>query len=68
MLDFEVELLAAVREFVGALPVEQDAVLTAVQFERGLAQHILVLPQLGFEFVGARANPLLLALHLRQRV
>ncbi len=58
------ELLAAARQLLGPLPVEKNAVFAAVQFERGLSEHVLVLAQFTFEFIRASAELLLLAFHL----
>ena len=60
LLDFKIQLLEAARQFRGALPVEENAILAAVQFERRLPEHVLVLPQFAFQFIRARAKPLLL--------
>src|SRR5258708_29416562 len=64
LLDFDVQLLKAAGKFRGALPVEENAILAAVKFERRLAQDVLVLPQLAFKLVGARREPLLFSFPL----
>jgi len=57
-------LLKAAGKFRGALPVEQNSILAAVEFKRCLTQDILVLPQLAFEFIGARGEALLFSFPL----
>ena len=60
LLDFDVQLLQAARQFRGALPVKENAIFAAVELERRLSENVLVLPQFAFEFVSARREPLLL--------
>ncbi len=48
-------------ELFGALPVERDAIFAAVHFERREIQDILVLPDLGIQFVNSLVQPVLLA-------
>ena len=64
LFDLQMKLLAAAREFVGALPIEENSIFAAVQFQRRLAEHVLVLPQFAFELVRARVQLLLLGFHL----
>ena len=54
-------LCAPGAEFFGALLVEGDAVLGAVDFERGGVQHVLILANFGVEFVDALVEAVLLA-------
>ena len=68
LLDFDIQLLEAAGQFRGALPVEENAILAAVQFERRLPEHVLVLPQFAFEFIRARAKTFLLGFPLAHRL
>ena len=58
---FRIHLGMTPGELPGALPVEGDAILAAVDFERRKIQNILVLPDFGIQFVNALVQPVLLA-------
>ena len=55
-------------QFCGALLVEKNAIFAAIQFQRRLTQHILVLPQFAFEFVRAADEAFLLGFQLVHRL
>ena len=61
LLEFRVDLRVAPGQLFGALAIEGDAILAAVDFERGEIQNILVLANLRVEFVNALVQAVLLA-------
>ncbi len=54
LLDFDTQLLKAAGQFRGSLPIKQDSIFAAVEFERRLSQDVLVLPQFALKLIGAR--------------
>ncbi len=64
LFDFNREPQGARIELSGLFAIEGDAILGAVEIEGGLAKQVLRLAKRGIELVRARAEPLLLGLHL----
>ena len=60
LLDFHAQLLQPAGQFRGALPIEKNSILAAIEFQRRLSENILMLAQLAFQFVRARRELFLL--------
>ena len=58
---FRIHLGMTPSEFLGALPVERNTIFAAVDFKRREIQNILVLTDLGVQFVNPLIQPVLLA-------
>ena len=67
VLDFDKHLRGAHFELASLLLIEEDAIFGAIEIERRLAEEILRTAQLGFEFVIAGAEALLLGLEFAER-
>ena len=68
LLHLPYKLLPACLQLFAALPVEHDAIFSAIEFQRRLTDQILVVLQFGIELVDARVKPLLLGLQLQHRL